>query len=146
MPVPTVRVRFIPQAWIRNYAVEVDPEGAAEYDVPARDAQDTDGQWLRDHDYASDALKGHDNAPAWIWDWSGPFEVEIDRETHDQDLMVQIVRQYGAALDMSDPDHEDFADSDFAVVQTIRDVDAGAVRALRRRLRRYLGERIEPEP
>lgn len=73
----TVTVRFVPQAWIRDTAIRVDPVGATTFEVPAADAKDTDGNWLPDHDYPSDRLREHANAPDWIREWSGPFEVEI---------------------------------------------------------------------
>jgi hypothetical protein len=76
----TVTVRFIPQAWVRDQAVEVDPEGATTFEVPVTDANDTEGTWLPDHDDASDALREHENAPAWIGSWSGPFEVKIEHD------------------------------------------------------------------
>lgn len=65
---------FHPQAWINDYAVEVDAEGETEWecgDVPAD---------MRDDDYDSDDLRFHENAPQWVKDWSGPFYVEIVRE------------------------------------------------------------------
>lgn len=74
----TVTVRFVPQAWIKNYATEADPEGATTFEVPVHAAQDADGSWLPDHDYASDVLREHDSAPEWIRNWSGPFDVEIE--------------------------------------------------------------------
>ena len=72
-----VTVRFTPQAWIRDYATECDPEGPREFTIPERDARDDTGQRLPDRSYESDTLKEHENAPKWIQEWSGPFEIEI---------------------------------------------------------------------
>lgn len=72
-----VRIRFTPQAWIRDYATEVDPQGPREFEVPVRDAQNEQGEWLPDRSYESDILREHKNAPKWIRQWSGPFEIEI---------------------------------------------------------------------
>jgi len=74
----TVTVRFIPQAWVKNHALDADPAGPTTFAVPVLDAQDPEGNWLPGHDDASDVLREHDNAPAWIRNWSGPFDVEID--------------------------------------------------------------------
>ena len=74
----TVTVRFLPQAWVNDYAITVDPVGPATFTVPAGDARDADGDWLEDHSDASDRLRTHEHAPEWIRDWSGPFDVEIE--------------------------------------------------------------------
>lgn len=71
------KVRFIPQAWIRDYAVEVDPEGPTVFDVPDQDAQDAEGHWLPDRSYESDTLKAHPHAPQWVREWRGPCDIEI---------------------------------------------------------------------
>jgi hypothetical protein len=91
----TVTVRFIAQAWVRNNAIEVDAAGPTTFEVPVADAQDTDGYWLPDHDYTSDVLREHHNAPEWIRNWSGPFEVEIEHEpvadqAHDEKLGADV--------------------------------------------------------
>lgn len=72
-----VTVRFTPQAWIRDYAIECDPAGPQEFAIPLKDAHDDKGQRLPDRSYESDALKDHRNAPKWIRKWSGPFDIEI---------------------------------------------------------------------
>lgn len=64
-------LRFHPQAWINDYAVDVDPEGPTDWeanDVPYGIKSDTS---------ESDSLIHHDNAPQWVRDWCGPFWVEI---------------------------------------------------------------------
>jgi hypothetical protein len=76
----TVTVRFIPQAWVNDCAIQVDPAGPTTFTVPAGDAQNVDGDWLADHSDASDRLQTHENAPRWIRKWSGPFEIEIEHQ------------------------------------------------------------------
>lgn len=76
----TVTVRFIPQAWINDWAVAVDPAGPSTFQVPAADAKDSDGNWLADRAAASDVLQQHPNAPSWVRAWSGPFEIEIEHD------------------------------------------------------------------
>jgi hypothetical protein len=76
----SVTVRFIPQAWVSDWAVEVDPAGPTTFQVPAADAKDPQGSWLVDRADASDVLQQHPNAPSWVRAWSGPFEVEIEHE------------------------------------------------------------------
>ena len=68
------KVRFHPQAWINDYAVEVDAEGPTEFEVGEVAAD------VRDDSYPSDNLRDHENAPQWVKDWGGPFYVEILRE------------------------------------------------------------------
>ena len=71
-----IQVRFRPQAWIREYAVDVDPDGyptvwfiEVDSEQPVLDAIDK-GLDL-------DFLKFDPFAPAWITQHSGPFEIEI---------------------------------------------------------------------
>lgn len=64
---------FHPQAWIHDYAVDVDPEGATEWDVGMVPPD------LRDNRHESDLLRFHENAPAWTRNWNGPFWIEVIR-------------------------------------------------------------------
>jgi hypothetical protein len=66
-----LRCVFVPQAWVRDNAIGVDPEGPTvwEADYGAIPAER--------HSYESDALREHHDAPAWIRDWAGPFEVDF---------------------------------------------------------------------
>jgi len=59
-------VRFHPQAWINDYAVDVDPEGPTDFDV-SDSWKDTD----------LDDLIFSPNCPAWARNWNGPFRIEI---------------------------------------------------------------------
>jgi hypothetical protein len=69
-----MKVRFHPQAWINDYAVEVDAHGDTEFDVGEIPPD------IADNTYESDQLQGHPNAPRWVRDWSGPFWIEILRD------------------------------------------------------------------
>lgn len=75
--------RFTPQAWIRDWAVEVDSEGPREWDVTdlllAMSEQERTASMVPDS-YESDELRHADNAPHWVSDWHGPFYIEV-RET-----------------------------------------------------------------
>jgi hypothetical protein len=64
---------FHPQAWVNDYAIEVDPEGDTAFEVG--DVPDS----VEDDSYESDNLRDHENAPQWVKDWSGPFYIEIVR-------------------------------------------------------------------
>lgn len=67
------QVVFHPQAWLNNYAIEVDPEGDTMWDCG------TVPETVEDDSYESDDLRHHPNAPQWVKEWSGPFWIEIIR-------------------------------------------------------------------
>ncbi len=60
---------FRPEAWVRDYAMEVDPQGETQWTV---DADEFDN---RQPDL--DFLQQSRNAPDWVKDWGGPFEITI---------------------------------------------------------------------
>lgn len=66
-----VRVRFQPQAWVNDNAMDVDPEGPAEWFVSKETAADIPSS--NDLDF----VRGDDFAPKWVADWSGPFEITV---------------------------------------------------------------------
>jgi len=68
------KVRFHPQAWVSDYAAEVDPEGETEWEAGVVPDD------VLDDDYASDNLRLHLNAPKWAREWAGPFWIEILRQ------------------------------------------------------------------
>lgn len=68
-----MRVRFHPQAWINDRAIEVDPQGETEWEVEV--VVDD----VEDDTYESDELRLHENAPEWVKDWTGPFFIEVLR-------------------------------------------------------------------
>ena len=79
--------RFTPEAWVRDNAVEVDPEGDVEWDVtemfyslPADFRIVSEVAAMGDHDDVldnDDVLKDDPNAPAWIRNWHGPFSIHV---------------------------------------------------------------------
>lgn len=68
---------FHPQAWINDYAVDVDPEGTTEWDVTDVIETDFKGVPPEADDYPSDTLRYHPNAPEWVREWSDPFYVSV---------------------------------------------------------------------
>lgn len=70
---------FHPQAWVNDYAVDVDPEGETEWDVT--DYLTQLGYRMieqpENNTYESDELRWDPKAPTWIQSWSGPFWIEI---------------------------------------------------------------------
>ena len=69
-----MRVRFHPQAWVNDWAIDVDPQGETEWEV----GEISDD--LEDNTYESDDLRFHENAPRWVHNWAGPFYIEILRD------------------------------------------------------------------
>ncbi len=72
------RAEFLPQAWINSLAVECDAEGPRVWDIGPlsyheRETLDVDSE-------TRDALRFHLNAPQWVKDWNGPFEIYLFAE------------------------------------------------------------------
>lgn len=75
--------RFQPQAWINDYAVNVDCEGPDTWDVTEYIQSLTESERrdvMRADDYPSDCLRDLSNAPQWVRGWTGPFYVEVTEE------------------------------------------------------------------
>jgi hypothetical protein len=85
------RARFTPQAWIRDWAVDIDPEGDTEWDVSGEFLAHLIGWHMRDYDMSfedalavcirqstdsSDNLRKDPAAPEWIREHNGPFYCE----------------------------------------------------------------------
>ena len=66
-----LHLRFHPQAWINDYAVDCDPEGEVECFV------EFGGELPDDDNYDSDDLRYLEGCPAWWADWVGPFYISI---------------------------------------------------------------------
>jgi hypothetical protein len=77
---------FTPQAWIKDYAVQVDPEGPTTWDCTKfvgeldpftqdgiNESIGEEGHWLD----SFDLLKGDEAAPQWVKDWQGPFTIVV---------------------------------------------------------------------
>lgn len=75
-----LRCTFIPQAWIRDNAVNVDPEGDTQWNMPLSEMEELTGVSstinLDDDPFARDELRHAVSAPQWVKDWTGPFEIE----------------------------------------------------------------------
>lgn len=79
--IPRVIATFIPQRWEgrkRDYAVEVDVEDVREFDVTLAILEaGPEFNWEEAH-HERDDLRLVVNAPQWIKEWSGPFEVYVE--------------------------------------------------------------------
>lgn len=88
---PRVIARFVPQAWVNDYAIDVDPQGETMWDVThqiasiSRDA----ALAIEDGGDSSDDYRLSTAAPSWVRDWTGPFRVELEDQ----------VRSYFEAVD-----------------------------------------------
>lgn len=74
------QAEFSPEAWINDYAVSVDPAGETTWKIDAAEAaqcfQNTATPGT-DVIANRDALREHPNAPQWVKEWSGPFEIRL---------------------------------------------------------------------
>lgn len=80
---------FVPQAWINDCAVQVDPEGPTTFDVTDEVVAmgESVAITLRDDQHETDTLRFAAAAPDWIREWHGPFYIRI------QDAIAEF---YGA--------------------------------------------------
>lgn len=80
---------FHPQAWINDYAVEIDHAGPNEWDCSTAFAAmpdayraellaeiEKDGEALDDRDW----LKDDPDAPEWVREHQGPFDIFVRKE------------------------------------------------------------------
>lgn len=91
---PKIRyvARFTPEAWIRDQATEVDPQGPQEWDctnlalarrdylaaAAARQGESLDdGEGVLDND---DVFRDDPNAPEWVRAWTGPSTIRVRAE------------------------------------------------------------------
>ncbi len=72
---------FHPQAWINNYAVDVDPQGECSFDVTdvVVALRESVAPPIRDYDDSSDDLASLPSAPEWVRNWPGPFYVTVEQ-------------------------------------------------------------------
>lgn len=83
------RAYFHPQAWINDYAIEVDPEGVRRWTVSQehldkiRSEHPDSIEALYDSSFVSDEVRHDPAAPEWVREWSGPFWVEVIRIEED---------------------------------------------------------------
>ena len=74
-----VRLAFEPQKWQRNYALPADPRGPIEWEVPRSIFLERfpDQEAFEKDSGTRDGLRHYGTVPAWISEWSGPFEVRL---------------------------------------------------------------------
>jgi hypothetical protein len=72
-------LEFTGQAWIDERARDVDGKEET-FAVPLTDLRAGDS-WALDETpsrhFVSDQLHRHENAPGWIQEWDGPFELQV---------------------------------------------------------------------
>jgi hypothetical protein len=73
------RVRFWPQAWQNDYAIDVDPEGEVRFGIGDEEAADARKEIDRRGGFGVDLdhFINHPNAPEWIRNWHGPFYFDL---------------------------------------------------------------------
>lgn len=78
-----ITANFNPQAWYRDNAIGVDPEGPTEFDVTFDVLQmGVNVRGLIDDHATSDSLQQAIGAPDWIYDWNGPFYIEVENSAY----------------------------------------------------------------
>jgi hypothetical protein len=84
--------KFHPQAWVNNYAVDVDAEGECQFDVTDHvvGLGESAARALRDYDDSSDDLAALPQAPDWVRNWPGPFYVTVEQSARDYLEMLQV--------------------------------------------------------
>ncbi len=95
---------FVPQAWVNDYAIDVDPEGPTEWDATVafqqlpwqyrerlEAAMNARGSALD----ADDRLQTDPRAPEWVRAWSGPFSLYVRMEYVDERLFTSARRDQG---------------------------------------------------
>jgi hypothetical protein len=80
---PTVTVAFVAQKWVGDYADEVEPWGDHTWEIPLSEFLEIfpDAESLATNYEDRDGLRLHDNAPKWVQEWDGPFEVVLEDES-----------------------------------------------------------------
>lgn len=73
---------FNPEAWVNDYAYPVDPQGEQSWDCTSYIgtilSPEEIEQFLTGHEtYNTDCVRDDPNAPAWVRDWSGPFNIDL---------------------------------------------------------------------
>jgi len=111
-------VNFIPQAWVPDDAIDVDPQGDTSFYVDNEHLKRFDPDRLK---YELEPYQDLPNVPAWIKEWRGPFWfhvepepelVKLERESAGGYRYEQWLIQCPHALDPSDPDRQWYATSD----------------------------------
>lgn len=87
------RATFYPQAWINDYAVDVDPEGEQEWEPADQEAcaaivaeeRAAGNSWKMSVLDRDDVLQEDANAPEWVKRWRGPFSIMVDEVDEEED-------------------------------------------------------------
>ncbi|PZR93462.1 MAG: hypothetical protein DI537_10070 [Stutzerimonas stutzeri] len=79
---PRVVASFHPQAWVNDYAIDVDVDGEAEWDVTAEIIAmgEEKALGIDDDSDDTDALTGSKHAPEFVRNWQGPYRVEVEAQ------------------------------------------------------------------
>lgn len=68
---------FTPQAWVNDYAIDVDPQGPTSYPVTVEMAAEWPPDWrtreLSEYEYIVKDTAPHE----WIREYTGPFEFHL---------------------------------------------------------------------
>lgn len=83
---------FQAQAWIDDYAINIDPLGEVEFGIGTReeaiawwrgedmDIRASEGAIFSPDQYESDNFRFHPAAPKWIQEWAGPFYITFEED------------------------------------------------------------------
>lgn len=76
---------FLPQAWMNDVAVPIDPQGPTTFDVTREILAmgKAAALKLRDDTNPTDALREADTCPQWIKKWTGPFVIHVEQAVSD---------------------------------------------------------------
>lgn len=74
---PKARVRFHPQAWFQDHALDIEPEGETTFEVDARHLEAYSENARK---YELEPYLNLPQLPAWILDWRGPFWFAVEVE------------------------------------------------------------------
>ena len=77
-----VMADFHPQAWQKDFAIDVDPEGETEIDITFEIltmGADAAGA-IKDSSQEADLFTTAALAPYWIYDWKGPYNITVQDE------------------------------------------------------------------
>lgn len=78
-----VVLEFTGEAWINEQARDIDGKETT-FTIPLTDLHQN-GEWALDETpcrhFVSDSLHTHENAPKWVQEWDGPFELQVKHWT-----------------------------------------------------------------
>ena len=75
----------VPQAWVNDVAIAIDPQGPTTYDVTREILAmgEEAALALRDDTDPTDKLRDAETCPKWIKDWTGPFIIHVEQAIAD---------------------------------------------------------------